>query len=99
MSLRTRLGLTLLASRMLHRKAEMSPGRSLDFLAALDGRAIWGAGLGANKSAIIATGLAMAIRFARQAANFTNAMVLDEGKSQVFFFVKSVEDHVVCGTK
>jgi hypothetical protein len=55
--------------------------------------------LGANKAAIIATGLATAIRFARRAANFTIAMVLDEGKSQVFFFVKSVENRVVRGTK
>jgi hypothetical protein len=71
-----------------------------EVLAALDGRATRGAGWGANKAAIIATGWATAIRFARRAANFTSAMVLDEGKSQVFFaIVKSVEDRVVRGTK
>ena len=68
-------------------------------LAALDGRATRGAGLGANKAAIIATGWVTAIRVTGRAANFTSAMVLDEGKSQVFVFVKSVENRVVRGTK
>ena len=47
LALRTRLGLTLLASRMLHRKAEMSPGRSLEkswrrWTAARFGVSVWG---------------------------------------------------------
>jgi hypothetical protein len=71
-----------------------------EVLVALDGRATRGAGLGANKAVIIATVWATAIRFARRAANFASAMVLDEGKSQVFFaIVKGVEDRVVRGTK
>ena len=48
-------------------------------LAALDGRATRGAGLGANKAAIIARGGATTIRFTCRSANFTSAMVLDEG--------------------
>jgi hypothetical protein len=65
----------------------------------LDGRATRGAG-GSAVAAIIATGLATAIRFASRSANFASAMVLDEGKSQFFFaIVKGVEDRVVRGTK
>ena len=64
-----------------------------EVLTALDGRATRGAGLGANKAAsiatswataIITTGLATAISFARRTANFASTMVLDEGKIQVF---------------
>jgi hypothetical protein len=63
-----------------------------EVLVALDGRATRGAGRAAV-AAIIATGWATAIRFASRAANFTSAMVLDEGESQVFFaIVKGVED-------
>jgi hypothetical protein len=55
---------------------------------------------GAALSAIIATGLATAIRFASRAANFASAMVLDKGKSQGFFaIVKGVQDRVVRCTK
>ena len=47
LGLRTRLGLTLLASRMLHRKTEMLPGRSLEkswrrWTAARFGVSVWG---------------------------------------------------------
>ena len=55
-----------------------------DVLAALDGRATRGAGLGANKAAIIDTGWAMSIRFACRTATFASTMVLDEGKIQFF---------------
>ena len=70
-----------------------------EVLAALDGCATRGAGLGANKAVIIATGWAMAIRFARRTANFASTMVLDEGKIQFFAFVNSVDNSVVCSTK
>jgi hypothetical protein len=68
-------------------------------VAAWVGRASWGAGLGANKTASIATGWAMAIRVACRTANFASTMVLDEGKSQFFVFVNSVDNSVVRSTK
>jgi hypothetical protein len=70
-----------------------------EVLAALDGCATRGAGLGANKAVIIATGWAMAIRFARRTANFASTMVLNESKSQFFIVVNSVDNSVVRSTK
>jgi hypothetical protein len=67
--------------------------------AARGGRASWGAGLGANKTASIDTGWAMAIRVAGRTANLASTMVLNEGKSQVFVVVNSVDNSVVRSTK
>ena len=49
---------------------------ALEVLATLDGRAKQGAGLGANKTASIDTGWAMAIRVAGRTANLASTMVL-----------------------
>jgi len=50
----------------------------------LDGGAMRSLGLGASKTASIATGWAMAIRIAGRTAIDASTMVLDEGKIQFF---------------